>query len=221
MAQRPLVAVFDLIPGAARQCAAHLDLRGYETSALAQPWELDSLLARQRPDLVIVGAGASGTDLTTVRRLAAVGIPVFVMLAEGDTSAAVLMLELGAADALTRTAEPRELVARVDRFFARTGRFHRRVLRFETALADLTAARILHDDGRIVPLSAGDLALLGVLAEHKGKVLSQEDIAFAAPAAERDADGHAVVARVSRLRQKLETGLIESRRGAGYVLRIK
>lgn len=217
--QRPFVAVVDPEPQAARGLATYLALRGYQATALAGAWELAASRSRRQPDVVVLDiAAAGGAGFDAFRRLAGRGVPVIALTAAGDTAAPALLLELGAADTMPQPADRRELTARIDRLLARSGRFHRRALRFETATADLTAARVFHDDGRIRPLSAGDVALLDVLSAAQGKVLSQQDIALAAPAADRDAPGRAVGARIARLRRKLETARIEARRGQGYRL---
>ncbi len=79
----------------------------------------------------------------------------------------------------------------------------------------------MHRDGRAVPVSAREFALLEVLARADGAVLSKEAILVAAWPGEAD-DVNLVEVRVSALRRKVDAPFdrrsLQTVRGAGYRL---
>jgi DNA-binding response OmpR family regulator len=88
---------------------------------------------------------------------------------------------------------------------------------FERATVDLTASCLLRDGRPPEPLSPGEVLLVRTLADHPNVVLSREDLIAHAPAESRDVDGKAIDRRIARLRAKLETGMIATVRGRGYM----
>jgi len=158
------------------------------------------------------------------------GDQVCTALAAGDTQARILMLtaageaadrvsglRLGADDYLPKPFVFDELVLRI-RALARRANNAPRVLQSAGLTFDI-ARRIVTRDGRIIPLTTKELAVLEVLMSADGAVVSAEDLL------ERAWDEHAdpftatVRVTVARLRRKLGAPpLIETVVGAGYRL---
>jgi DNA-binding response OmpR family regulator len=199
--------------------AEYLETAGYLVDQLEAPWQLDEALSRKPPAaLLLLDLGLPGEDGRSVlmRLRAASDLPVILISGRIDTVDAVIALELGADDVVAKPVEPRELVARIEAVLRRGAASRRGKLRFESATADLGHARLLHDDGRIERLSAGEVALLRVLAAEPGVALSRDMLIEQAPGDDEDAMERAIDNRVNRLRAKLGTTMLRTVRGVGY-----
>ena len=76
-------------------------------------------------------------------------------------------------------------------------------------------------DGRRVPLTAKEFALLAYLCERRGKVLSREHLLARVWGNRYEGGPRTVDIHVRRLRAKLGDALpLETLRGAGYKLRV-
>jgi DNA-binding response OmpR family regulator len=158
------------------------------------------------------------------------GDQVCTALAVGDTDARILMLTaageaadrvagliLGADDYLPKPFVFDELVLRI-RALARRANDAPRVLQ-RAGLAFDTARRIVTRDGRIVPLTTKELAVLEILMCADGAVVSAEDLLERAWDEYADPFTATVRVTIARLRRKLgDPPLIETVVGAGYRL---
>jgi DNA-binding response OmpR family regulator len=142
---------------------------------------------------------------------------ILMLTAAGEAADRVAGLTLGADDYLPKPFVFDELVLRI-RALARRANNAPRVLRREGLIFD-TARRVVSRDGRTIPLTTKELAVLEILMGAEGAVVSSEDLL------ERAWDEHAdpftatVRVTIGRLRRKLgEPPLIETIVGAGYKL---
>ena len=183
------------------------------------------LLRRSSFDLVVLGErlpDISGmTVLTETRRLG--NVPVIVMTAGGP---AVLArgFDLGADDVVTGDIAPAELASRVAALL-------RRIRPAEEAHYigepyGLVMKRSAHEvtvRGSHVTLTATEFAVLRLLLDRQGDVLSADTISREVWHYETYGSPNFVQAQISRLRAKLDragaSGLIATIRGAGYVIR--
>ena len=153
------------------------------------------------------------------------GLPIVMLTARGDTADRIVGLELGADDYLAKPFEPRELLARL-RAVLRRGDGSRAPgarppLRFGRLEIDREAfqARL---DGEAVALTAHQFALLQVLAEQAGRVLSRDALLDATGAHGGDGFDRSIDVHVSKLRHAIEDDPKQPRRiitvrGAGYL----
>ena len=177
-------------------------------------------------------AGANRYDVIVLDRDLPLihGDQVCTALAAGETQARILLLTaaaeaadrvagliLGADDYLPKPFNFDELVLRI-RALGRRANNAPRILQ-RAGLTFDTARRIVTRDGRIIPLTTKEMAVLEVLMGADGAVVSGEDLL------ERAWDEHAdpftatVRVTVARLRRKLgDPPLIETVVGAGYRL---
>jgi DNA-binding response OmpR family regulator len=142
---------------------------------------------------------------------------ILMLTAAGEAADRVAGLMLGADDYLPKPFVFAELVLRV-RALARRANNTPRVLQ-HAGLSFDTARRVVTRDGRTVPLTTKELAVLEILMSAAGAVVSAEDLL------ERAWDEHAdpftatVRVTLARLRRKLgDPPLIETVVGAGYRL---
>lgn len=203
----------------------YLGRHGFQVRGADGAPAMDQALASGGADLIVLDLMMPGEDgLSVCRRLRPGGPPVLMLSAAGETTDRIVGLEVGADDYLPKPFEPRELLARVRavlrRWEAAAGAEPAQVLRFAGWSFDLLGRRLDDPDGRSVPLTAGEAALLRVFLERPGRVLSRNQLLDLARGPAADSFDRAVDLQVSRLRRRLEGGggaeLIETVRGEGY-----
>jgi two-component system OmpR family response regulator len=159
----------------------------------------------------------TGLDLLRAWRRAGDRTPVLIATARDQISDRIAGLDAGADDYVVKPFDMGELSARI-RAHARRGQGLP-----ETRIAvaglevDRGAARLWRD-GAEVRLTAREWALFDALLGARGRVLPKAALEEVLGSFDAVIEGNAVEVYVSRLRTKLGAGVIETRRGLGYVL---
>jgi len=176
-------------------------------------------------DLVILDVMLPGIDgwqlLQTIRRKSQV--PVLFLTARDAVEDRVKGLELGADDYLVKPFSYAELLARV-RTLLRRGP-PREVEQFQVAdlQLDVLRRRVARGAERIT-LTNKEFALLQLLMERSGEVLSRTQIASQVWQMNFDSDTNVVDVAIRRLRAKVDDPfspkLIHTVRGMGYTLEV-
>ncbi len=161
--------------------------------------------------------------LEVCRRIrASARTPILMLTARGDAMDRVVGLEMGADDYLPKPFEPRELLARLRAILRRAkGDAPSEVLRFGRLEIDL-GARQVRLDGEERPLTSYQFALLAVLAQHAGRVMSRDAIMDLVRHDKLEAFDRSIDVHISRIRAAIEDDPKKPRRvitvrGAGYV----
>jgi DNA-binding response OmpR family regulator len=196
----------------------YLERRGYDVRIAGETWEADTILSGESADVAVVDLQTSdGAGLDLLRRHGGEGGTPFITVGgSGDLLDRILALELGAADAVDRPLDRRELAARIGGLIARSGRQRPELLVLEKATVDIRAAIVMHRSGEEDMLSPGQVALLRLFMANPNVVLSRDDIIAAAPAEASEAFDRSIDSRIVRLRRKLDTESIVTVRGTGY-----
>ena len=147
-------------------------------------------------------------------------IPVIFLTASGDETSVVTGLNMGADDYITKPFRPRELIARIGTALRKNGRSG---AAFEICgLSVDMAGGVVKKYGREVFLSALEYRLLLYFLQHKGKLVTRENLRDAIwDSAGEYVSDNALNVYVKRLREKVETDpaepeLIVTVRGLGY-----
>ena len=143
--------------------------------------------------------------------------PVIILTALDQVSDRIEGLNAGADDYLVKPFDLAELTARIGSVARRYAGNPNPLIQHGDLEIDL-AARSVHRAGRPVPLTAREWALFDALLGARGRVLAKPALEEALYAFDTTIEGNAVEVYVSRLRTKLGPGVIETRRGLGYVL---
>ncbi len=219
MASRGRIILVDDEPDLIEAFAEYLNDRGFEAHTVPGGYAYEALAGSRPPDLVVLDLAMPGENgrelLMRIRR--AGDTPIIVMTASGELIDRVLCLEAGADDFVQKPVEPRELAARIQGLLNRRTGVKRDLVRLETATIDLNASLVMHDDGTEERLGIGEVMLLRAFLQHPNKLLSREDLLDLAPAQDRDALDRSIDPRVTRLKRKLATEWIQTRRGHGYI----
>ena len=147
-------------------------------------------------------------------------IPVIFLTASGDEFSVVAGLELGADDYISKPFRPRELVSRIRTVLRRTGK-SKSVLEVGPLKVD-TVKALVTKGGREIFLSALEYRLLLVLINHRGAVISRQQLLCEIWDVAGDfVNDNTLTVYVKRLRDKLEDDpqnpeIIKTVRGLGY-----
>jgi DNA-binding response OmpR family regulator len=215
------VLVVDDAPNIVELLRLYLEQAGYATIAAADGPTAIELHHRHRPDLVVLDVMLPGLDgfevCRAIRREA--DTPIIMLTARSDDVDAIVGLELGADDYVTKPFNPRALIARVKAILRRADgsvRASRPLevgdLRIEPRRREVTLA------GRSVELRAREFDLLAAFAREPGAVLSRDALLEDVWGTDFPGETRTVDVHVSELRKKLGPGgpAIESVRGVGY-----
>jgi DNA-binding response OmpR family regulator len=201
--------------------AAYLRPEGYEVyTATDGPSGLQAARA-YKPDLVVLDIMLPGMDgielLTTLRRES--DVYVIMLTAKTEETDKIVGLSVGADDYVTKPFSPRELVARIK---AALRRLHRGestpesgVLVFNRLRIDRGSRQVWVDD-ELVDLTAIEFDLLVSLAEHRGLVLSREQLLEKVWGYDYYGEMRVVDVHIGHIRQKIGEDFITTVRGVGY-----
>ncbi|MFL6178382.1 MAG: response regulator transcription factor [Actinomycetes bacterium] len=137
----------------------------------------DALVGARNSDLVVLDLGLPGMDgLEVCRTLRGEGlqVPVLVLTARSSEIDAVVGLDAGADDYVSKPFRTAELMARI-RALLRRGRPGLDVVRVQDLVIETAGRRAWKGDEELI-LSLRQFDLLAFLASHPGQVLSREEI---------------------------------------------
>ena len=148
--------------------------------------------------------------------------PILMLTARGEAMDRVVGLEMGADDYLPKPFEPRELLARLRAILRRSKSDNRADIMHFGRLEIDTGAREVRLDGKSKPLTSYQFALLVVLAQHAGRVMSRDAIMDIMKHEPLEAFDRSIDVHNSRIRAAIEDDVKRPRRvitvrGAGYV----
>lgn len=179
-----------------------------------------------KPDLLILDIMLPGMDgielLTQLRRES--DVYVIMLTAKSEETDKVVGLSVGADDYLTKPFSARELVARVKaalrRYGQSSGPAESGILTFRRLRIDAGARRVWKDD-LPVELTTIEFDLLHALAEHRGRVLSREQLLERVWGHDFYGEDRVVDVHLGHVRKKIETDpanpeFIITVRGVGY-----
>jgi two-component system response regulator MprA len=220
MADRVLIVDDD--PPVLRMLVRTLAAEGYEPVAAPDGGAALAAVERSVPDLVVLDVAMPGLDgLQVCRRLRdkGVGVPVLLLTARDSVDDRVAGLDAGADDYLVKPFATPELLARVRALGRRGPATAIAALPSGAGIALDPAARTATRDGREIPLTAREAALLELLLRAGPRTVVTRERAV-----DEVWDGEATENVVDRyvgyLRRKLgDPVVIHTVRGAGFTVR--
>jgi two-component system alkaline phosphatase synthesis response regulator PhoP len=209
------LTVSDLLAGEGYTVETAADGNAGLERALREPWDLIVL------DVML--PGRSGLEVCRELRQHGKDAAILMLTAKSQLTDRVVGLKLGADDYLTKPFEPPELLARVEALLRRIRKDKLRpVVRFEFGdiAIDFESAEV-RKAGAPVPMAAKELELLRYFVDHRGKVVSREELLEAVWEYQPGVSSRTIDVHVAWLRQKLEDNPqtprhIHTVRGVGY-----
>ena len=199
---------------------AALRMEGHAVDWVRDAAAAQSTLASERFDLVLLDLGLpQGSGLDVLRGARARGdiTPVIVLTARDGPGDRVAGLDAGADDYLVKPFDLDELGARIRALLRRHAGRAQPVLAHGGVTLDPATRQVMRD-GQPVLLSAREYAVLGLLMQRPGAVLSRAQIEDRLYGWGEEIESNAVSVYVHQLRRKLGAEFIRSMRGVGYFL---
>ncbi len=185
----------------------------------------------EKPDLIVLDLmlpGMDGMDVCKTLRQEKMNTPILMLTAKDEEFDKILGLELGADDYMTKPFSPREVVARVKAILRRSQvevlaeKAEEKVITIGDLEIHLDKYYVYHK-GELLVLTPKEFELLLYLANHKGRVLSRDQLLNGVWDFHYDGDTRIVDVHISHLREKIEEDskrpeYIRTIRGFGYKL---
>ena len=168
-------------------------------------------LETSRPSVVLLEVtlpDAAGFDVCRELRKLDPVVPVIMMSSRSDEIDAVVALEIGADDYVTKPLRMRELVARMAAHLRRTRLENTEAMRSRLEFRDLVIdvnERRTYKSNKEVELTHTEFDLLTFLATNAGKVLSREKILNSIWGYEYPIETRVIDVHIRNLRRKIET----------------
>jgi two-component system phosphate regulon response regulator OmpR len=210
----------------------YLRQEGFEVLQADDSKAMSRILQRESVDMIILDLMLSGEEgLSVCRRLRAANdlTPIIMLTAKSDEADRIVGLELGADDYLTKPFNPRELLARIHAVMRRSPMpevpgaptTDNEIVKFGRFTLNL-GTRVLRKDGKDLPLTSGEFAMLKALVRHPRQSLSREKLAHMARGRDFESFDRSLDVQVSRLRKLIEEDpssprYIQTVWGVGYV----
>ncbi len=197
--------------------------RGLQAAGFAVDWVTDGHAATQALqddvyDLALLDLGLPGQDgMTVLRSLRArhQAVPVLIVTARDAVADRIAGLNAGADDYVLKPFDLDELIARVRALLRRRSGIASPVLQCGSLALDAVRKEVSLN-GQPVALSAREFALLEVLMQQPGAVLSREKLEDSMYGWNEEIGSNAVEVHLHNLRRKLGADTIRNVRGVGY-----
>lgn len=183
-----------------------LENAGYRVGEAENGQQALSEAAASAPDGIILDLGLPDLDgILVVSRLREwTKIPVLVLTVRQGEDDKIGALDAGADDYLTKPFSSRELLARLRAILRRTQPAPESPLvKFGEIEIDLTA-RLVRRAGAEVRLTTKEYALLRILVQHRGRVLTHRQILREVWGPQAEESTHYLRVQMTHLRKKLE-----------------
>lgn len=207
-----------------------LEREGFGVIAAADGPAALKAISEKDPDLILLDVmlpGMSGIDVCREIRKSS-SVPVIMVTAKGEEIDAVVGLEVGADDYITKPYRLRELIARIRAILRRSENSSKEdeaisnpeVLVEGAVRLDLERHE-LSVDGELVSLALREFELLSYLMENSGRVVTRESLMQNVWGWDYIGDTKTIDVHVKRLRSKIESDpsaplRISTIRGVGY-----
>lgn len=171
-------------------------------------------------DAIVLDLGLPRLDgLSVLKRWRAAGqlTPVLILSARGSWMERVDGIEAGADDYLPKPFQVPELIARLRALIRRAAGMAQPVIRAGDLVVDTRRMTILNA-GQPVKVTPLEFRLVDYLVHNGDRAVSTGELAEHLHGIDGSSDANAIEAMISRLRRKLGPGVIETRRGFGYVI---
>lgn len=198
---------------------------GLRQSGFAVDWlkdghSADLALQSEHFDLLVLDLGLPQmSGMTVLQRARSRGntMPVLVLTARDATGDKIAGLDAGADDYLVKPIDLDELSARIRALLRRSAGRAAPMLSVGPIMLDPAAHRVTLA-GELVELAGREFALLQLLLENAGRVLTRSQIEQSLYGWRDEPDSNALEVHIHHLRKKLGSDRIRTLRGVGYMI---
>lgn len=203
------------------QLAGALRDGGFACDLATNGTEGEFLGATESYDVAILDLGLPGLpgiEVLSRWRQARITMPVLILTARGDWTDKVAGFRAGADDYAVKPFRLDEVVIRAQTLVRRAAGHAQAVIPAGPLQLD-SQLGIITRDGIGLKLTSFETRILGYLIHHQNRIVSRTELSEHLYDSAADRDFKSIEVVIGRLRRKIGDGLIETRRGEGYVLR--
>jgi two-component system OmpR family response regulator len=219
MTDQPTILVVDDEQSYRDALAVALEREGFLVELAANGVEAIERFDAARPSLVLLDVmlpQMSGIDVCRELRSRS-RVPIIMVTARNAEIDAVVGLEIGADDYVSKPFRMEEVLARLRALIRRASGQLQASLRCGGVTLDPRLARVTQH-GAPVKLTTHEYRVLAYLMHHCDRIVSQGELTEHIYAQDFDRESNTVEVFVARLRRKLGASCIETVRGLGYRL---
>ncbi len=199
---------------------AGLTLEGYAVDWLTDGAQADEALKLNHYDLIVLDLNLPRMDgmsvLKNLRRRKD-STPVLVLTARDGVAERVAGLDTGADDFVTKPFDLAEICARLRALARRHDGHSLPLLEHKGVTIDPAAHQVYYND-KPVELAQKEFEVLSYLMGHIGQVISRARLEESLYAWGSEVESNAVEVHIHHLRKKLDSNLIRTIRGVGYII---
>ncbi len=175
-------------------------------------------------DLIIIDLmlpGIDGIELCKKIRGNDIQVPILILTAKGQLEDKILGLDVGADDYMVKPFSFEELFARIRALIRRPHYMNANILKIKDLTLNTVTYKVKRD-GKILPLSTKEFAILEYLLRNKNRVISREQLITHVWNYDATVLPNVVEVHIKHLRDKVDapfsTHIINTVRGKGYII---
>ena len=199
----------------------YLNLEGFASDHASGQKEAEELLKTKQYQLLLLDVSLNDGDGFAVCDMAQkIQLPVIFLSASSDEETVVRGLNIGADDYITKPFRPKEFLSRIKNVLRRHAG-HQTIILLDDIQVDTEKAIVKKKD-TIINLSALEYKLLTLFIDHRGKLLTRDQLLDEIWNIAGDfVNDNTVTVYIKRLREKIENDptnpkIIKTVRGLGY-----
>ena len=199
----------------------YLNLEGFASDHASGQKEAEELLKTKQYQLLLLDVSLNDGDGFAVCDMAQkIQLPVIFLSASSDEETVVRGLNIGAEDYITKPFRPKELLSRIKNALRRHAG-HQTIILLDDIQVDTEKAIVKKKD-TVINLSALEYKLLTLFIDHRGKLLTRDQLLDEIWNIAGDfVNDNTVTVYIKRLREKIENDptnpkIIKTVRGLGY-----
>ena len=199
----------------------YLNLEGFTSDHASGQKEAEELLKTKQYQLLLLDVSLKDGDGFAVCNMAQkIQLPVIFLSASSDEETVVRGLNIGADDYITKPFRPKELLSRIKTVLRRHAG-HQTIILLDDIQVD-TEKAVVKKKNTVINLSALEYKLLTLFIDHRGKLLTRDQLLDEIWNIAGDfVNDNTVTVYIKRLREKIENDptnpkIIKTVRGLGY-----
>lgn len=180
----------------------------------------ESMIKMETFDAIILDLGLPKKDgLSVLKSTRANGIktPILILTAKNTSDDLIKSMNSGADDFLSKPFEFNVLTARLNALIRRSQGQASTAIKLGSIEID-TASHIATKDGKLLKLSRREFTILKIALNNVGKVITRNTLINSLYNLDDDIDSNTLEVHIHNLRKKLDTDIIKTVRGVGYLI---
>ncbi len=180
----------------------------------------DSMIKMEIFDAIILDLGLPKKDgLSVLKSARANGIktPILILTAKNTSDDLIKSMNSGADDFLSKPFEFNVLTARLNALIRRSQGQASTTVTLGPIEID-TASHIATKDGKLLKLSRREFTILKIVLSNVGKVITRNTLINSLYSLDDEIDSNTLEVHIHNLRKKIDTDIIKTVRGIGYLI---